>query len=165
MIIKYFDGVVPSIDDSCLNEYDTKLTSAINNLIDRFEANMDELKLTEGITNIFEIGDFANKYIDEKTPWVLAKDESRRGELANCMNLLAEALRKIAIMFTSFFVETPDKMFAQLGTKEENKAYSTLRENLSAGCNVSKLDPLFTRLDVNTEAEYIDNKMKEGLPY
>ena len=165
MIIKYFDGVVPSIDESCINEYDSKLTSAINNLVDKFESNMDEMKLTEGITNIFEIGDYANKYIDEKTPWILAKDESRRGELANCMNLLAEALRKIAIMFTSFFVETPEKMFAQLGTKEENKAYSTLRENLSAGCNVSKLDPLFTRLDVNTEAEYIDNKMKEGLPY
>ena len=165
MIIKYFDGVVPSIDESCLNEYDTKLTSAINNLIDRFESNMDEMKLTEGITNIFEIGDYANKYIDEKTPWILAKDESRRGELANCMNLLAEALRKIAIMFTSFFVETPDKMFAQLGTSNEDKAYATLRENLSAGNKVSKLDPLFTRLDVNVEAEYIDNKMKEGKPY
>ena len=165
MIIKYFDGVVPSLDESCLNEYDTKLNSAINNLLDKFESNMDEMKLTEGITNIFEIGDYANKYIDEKTPWILAKDESRRGELANCMNMLAEALRKIAIMFTSFFVETPEKMFAQLGTNDENKSYASLRENLSAGCNVSKLEPLFNRLDVNAEAEYIDNKMKEGLPY
>ena len=81
------------------------------------------------------------------------------------MNLLAEALRKIAIMFTSFFVETPEKMFAQLGTSEEYKAYSTLKENHSAGNTVSKLDALFTRLDVEKEAEYIDNKMKEGLPY
>jgi methionyl-tRNA synthetase len=62
MIIKYFDGVVPSIDGSCINEYDTKLTSAINNLVDKFESNMDEMKLTEGITNIFEIGDYANEY-------------------------------------------------------------------------------------------------------
>ena len=70
-----------------------------------------------------------------------------------------------AILFTSFLVETPDKMFMQLGVDGELKEYSSLKQNLSAGNKVTKLDPLFTRLDVNVEAEYIDNKMKEGKPY
>ena len=126
---------------------------------------MDSMKLTEGISTIFEIGDLANKYIDEKAPWVLAKDESKKAELANCMNLLAESLRKIAILFTSFLIETPSKMFEQLGVEAQNQEYSTLNENLSAGNSVSKLDPLFVRLDVEKEAEYIDTKMKEGKPY
>ena len=165
MVIKYFDGVVPELVESKFNEFDTKLIDSVNELLNKHESYMDEFKLTEGIATIFEIGDLANKYIDEKTPWTLAKDESKRDELANCMNLLSEVLRKIAILFTSFLVETPDKMFMQLGVEGANKEYATLRENLIAGSKVSKLDPLFTRLDVNAEAEYIDNKMKEGKPY
>ena len=165
MIIKYFDGVVPSLNEAKFDEFDNKLIKSIDLLIDKHDSYMDELKLTEGISTIFEIGDLANKYIDEKTPWVLAKDESKKDELANCMNLLAESLRKIAILFTSFFVETPEKMFAQLGTSNESKEYATLKENMSAGNRVNKLDPLFTRLDVEKEAQYIDEKMKEGKPY
>ena len=165
MIIKYFDGVVPSIVSDKLNDIDNTLVNSINELLDKFESNMDEMKLTEGITTIFEIGNLANKYIDDKTPWVLAKDETRRDELANCMNLLAESLRKIAILFTSFLVETPAKMFAQLGVSQESQAYSTLKQNLSAGNNVVKLEALFTRLDVEKESAYIDEKMKEGKPY
>jgi methionyl-tRNA synthetase len=165
MIIKYFDGIVPELNKDKFDEFDNKLVKSIEELIEKHESYMDEFKLTEGISTIFEIGDLANKYIDEKTPWALAKDETKKDELANCMNLLAESLRKIAILFTSFLVETPDKMFEQLGVSVNEKAYSTLKENLSAGNKVTKLDPLFTRLDVNTEAEYIDNKMREGKPY
>ena len=164
MIIKYFDGVVPSLDKTKFDEFDTKLINSVNELVNKHQKFMDELKLTEGITTIFEIGDLANKYIDEKAPWVLAKDESKKAELGNCMNLLAESLRKIAILFTSFFIETPGKMFAQLGVNEEQKAYDSLSENLSAGNKVTKLEALFTRLDLAKEAEYIDNKMKEGKP-
>lgn len=164
MIIKYFDGVVPSLDESKFDEFDTKLVNSVEELVNKHQKYMDELKLTEGITTIFEIGDLANKYIDEKAPWVLAKDESRKVELANCMNLLAESLRKIAILFTSFLIETPEKMFTQLGVNEEQKSYDSLNENLSSGNKVRKLEALFTRLDVAKEAEYIDNKMKEGKP-
>ena len=165
MIIKYFDGVVPTLDESKFDEFDTKLIKTTKELIAKHEEYMDSMKLTEGISTIFEIGDIANKYIDEKAPWVLAKDESKKAELANCMNLLAESLRKIAILFTSFLIETPDKMFAQLGVDEDTKQYDTLNENLSAGNKVSKLDPLFVRLDALKEVEYIDTKMKEGKPY
>ena len=165
MIIKYFDGVVPNINESKFDEFDSKLANSFNTLVDKFEENMDNMKLTEGISTIFELGNVANKYIDEKGPWVLAKDESKKDELANCMNLLAESLRKIAIMFTSFLVETPKKMFTQLGVSDETNSYQTLRENLSAGNTVVKLEPLFTRLDLNKEVEYIDTKMKEGKPY
>ena len=165
MIIKYFDGIVPNLDESKFDEYDTKLVDTVNKLVLKHQSYMDEMKLTEGITTIFEIGDLANKYIDQKAPWVLAKDESQKESLANCMNLLAESLRKIAILFTSFFVETPSKMFEQLGVNEVNQSFDSLNQNLSAGNRVTKLDPLFTRLDVNKEAEYIDTKMKEGKPY
>ena len=160
MIIKYFGGVVPNLDTSKFDQYDTKLLNSVNDLVVKHQSYMDELKLTDGISTIFEIGDLANKYIDEKAPWVLAKDEAQKDSLANCMNLLAETLRKIGILFTSFFVDTPSKMFAQLGVSEDNQGFDTLSENLSAGNNVTKLEPLFTRLDVTKEAEYIDMKMK-----
>jgi hypothetical protein len=55
-------------------------------------------------------------------------------------------------------------MFAQLGVEQEGQKYETLYTNLSERNNVIKLDALFTRLDVEKEAEYIDNKMKEGKP-
>lgn len=164
MIIKYFDGIVPELNESKLDEVDSNFMNSVADLVNKHQVYMDELKLTEGITTIFEIGDLANKYIDQKAPWVLAKDESALDSLANCMNLLAETLRKIAILFTSFLIETPEKMFAQLGVKEDKKSYESLNNNLSGGNQVTKLDPLFTRLDVAKEAEYIDNKMKEGKP-
>ena len=165
MVIKYFDGVVPNLNEEKFDDFDRNILSSAQEIINKHESYMDALKLTEGITSIFELGDIANKYIDEKTPWTLAKDESKRDELGNCMNILAEMLRKIAILFTSFLIETPNKMFEQLGVSVQNQKYETLLENLSAGNKVTKLDPLFTRLDVNAEAEYIDNKMKEGKPY
>ena len=104
-----------------------------------------------------------NKYIDETAPWTLAKEEQTE-RLAVVMYHLVENLRKIAILIRPFMKNTSDSIFQQLGIKEENlKQWDTLKEEhgLPNGIKViEKGEPLFMRLDVETEIEYIKNAMK-----
>ena len=120
---------------------------------------MDALKLSEGFATVFEIGNAANKYIDEKEPWALAKDENRKGELENCIHNLIETLRKIAILLKSFLIDTPNKMFEQLGTSAANQEYETINNDVVTGDKVCKKEALFNRLDVEKEVQYIDDKI------
>ncbi len=159
MCTKYFEGVVPSLNEKSLNNVDKTFIEKVNVLLNKFETNMDKIKLTEGISTIFEIGDVANKYIDEKEPWVLAKDENRKGELENCIHNLIETLRKIAILFKAFFIEIPDKMFEQLGVNEDNQSYESLREDRVTSNKVEKKEALFARLDFEKEVAYLDEKI------
>ena len=99
-----------------------------------------------------------NKFIDETKPWVLAKEEEKKAELASVMAHLAETLRRIAILLKPFLTQTPEKIFAQLNiTDEALKAWDSLAEfgQIPADTTVVKGEPIFPRLEMEEEIEFI----------
>ena len=112
---KYFDskvenpGVVESVDDSLIS-YAKMLPSLV-------ESKMNALKVNEALEDIFELLKRSNKYIDETTPWVLAKDESKKERLQTVLYNLLESIRISAILLRAFIPSTSDKIFKMLNTK------------------------------------------------
>ena len=107
-----------------------------------------------------ELVNRANKYIDETTPWALAKDESKQEELASVMNHLANAIYISGMLLKPVLTRASDKLFAQLGVDGDLLKYENV---YNFGCvqnvTVNKGDQLFPRLDMETEVAFIQEMM------
>lgn len=159
MMNKYFDGVIPEYKGQ-VTAFDGGLESMIESTISQYENAIDDLKITEAISYVNELVNRANKYIDETTPWVLAKDENNKAELASVMNHLANVLFTASILYRPVLVTASDKALDQLGVSKENKGYNKLH-NLKGLDNlkINKAEALFPRLDSTVEVEFIDSLM------
>ena len=160
MIIKYFDGVIPEYKGR-INAVDGELEDLAKSVVKSYEAAMDDLKLTDGIAFVNDLVNRANKYIDETTPWVLAK-EGKTEELASVMNHLANVIFVAGMLLKPVLVKASDKLFAQLGLSEEEAKYEKVYD---FGCiqniKVNKGDQLFPRLDAAVEVPFIQELMGE----
>ena len=141
---KYFDSkvenpnVYESVDDSIIN-YAKMLPSLV-------ETKMDGLKINEAIEDIFELLKRSNKYIDDTTPWVLAKDESKTDRLKTVIYNLLESIRISAILLRPFMPSTSDKIFKMLNTK--NIDFDKLEfGNLETGITLNEAEILFNRIE------------------
>ncbi len=159
MIAKYFDGVIPEYQGN-LNEFDEDLEKTGLHTVEFYHKDMDSLKVTEAFEEVFNYISRANKYIEETKPWALAKDETKVNELKSVMNHLANALRQSAIMLQPVLLKAPKELFNQLGISEDLQTFSSLTKvDAMGGQHVNKGNPLFPRLDVNVEVEYIKSLM------
>lgn len=163
MINKYFDGTIPTYQ-APQNEFDTALIEASQVMINEVEEALENLQFSIAMTSIFKFIARTNKYIDETAPWVLAKDDATGQDLARTMNYLAESLRMIAVILQPFLTQTPKRIFEQLNiTEVALQAYDSVRqfgiipENTKV---VKKGEPIFPRLDVDKEVEYIKAQMQ-----
>jgi len=159
MIIKYFDGVIPAYNEQ-VTDFDTGLEVLTEVTIERYENAMDDLKITDAITYVNDLVNRCNKYIDETTPWALAKDESKKEELASVMNHLARNLFVVSRLYHPVLVTASDKAFDQLGLSLEAREYNNIHDpNIVDNLKVNKGDLLFPRLDVNVEVPFIAELM------
>ena len=159
MINKYFEGKIPEYKGQ-VTEFDGSLESMIDNTIKGYENAMDDLRITEAITYVNELVNRATKYIDETTPWALAKDESKKDELASVMNHLARSIYVASRLYHPVLVCASDKAFAQLGLTEEEANYVNINnKNLLDNHIVNKGEPLFPRLDPLVEVPFITELM------
>ncbi len=159
MINKYFGGVIPAYK-GCVTAFDGNLESVAKETVKQYEFLMDDLKITEAISMVNELVNRANKYIDETTPWALAKDESKQDELASVMNHLANSIYIAGMLLKPVLTTASDKLFAQLGVtgdllKYENVYNFGCIENLT----VNKGEQLFPRLDATVEVPFIQDLM------
>ena len=162
MINKYFGGQIPAYN-GLVTAFDGSLETAIDVAINEYEKAMDDLKITDAIVFVNELVNRSNKYIDETTPWALAKDESKKAELASVMNHLARSIYVASRLYHPVLVTASDKAFAQLGLSEEQSGYENIRnKNLLDNLTVNKGDLLFPRLDSAVEVEFISNLMSEN---
>ncbi|MFC0613324.1 methionine--tRNA ligase [Scopulibacillus daqui] len=162
MINKYFDGHVPAYQ-GYVTAYDESLESFVKDTCEKVEKEMENLQFSVVLSTIWQLVSRTNKYIDETEPWVLAKDEEKRNELASVMTHLVESLRIIATMIQPFLTEAPEKIVQQLGIDKEFLANwdNVHKFALSEGnWKVSKGEPIFPRLDVEEEVEHIVGLMK-----
>ncbi len=166
MVDKYFDGVIPSYKGST-GEFDQQLLQVNKETAAKYEEAMENMEFSVALTAVWQLVSKTNKYIDETQPWALAKDQSHKEELGNVMVHLAESLRRIAILLQPFLTRTPKEIFTQLNINEEGL---TSWESLDSfglipeGTKIAKGDPIFPRLDLKEEVEYIKTKMQGAAP-
>ena len=162
MINKYFDGVIPTYEGN-VTEFDALIVQAQKDTVNKYEEAMEDMEFSVALASIWQYVSRTNKYIDETQPWALAKDENKRAELASVMTHLAESIRHIAVLLQPFLTRTPEKIFAQIGVKEDvlKTWESTTRFNmLKEGTKVEKGEPMFPRLDREEEVAFIKEQMK-----
>lgn len=166
MINKYFGGVIPAYAGQ-VTEFDQTLEDFIKSTVEKVEKNFEEMQFSIVLSDIWALVARTNKYIDETAPWVLAKDEANKDKLASVMNHLAESLRQIAIMIEPFMPRTTPQIFAQLGIEgEASKVWDSLTkfDTLVEGTKVvEKGTPIFPRLEVEVEVEYIKDQMSQSV--
>ncbi len=145
---KYFDKVIqtPVEHDALDDELKAASVKAYAGLV----KNMDAFRIADALECIFEMLSRANKYIDETTPWALAKDESKKARLGTVLYHLLEAIRWGAVMLTPFIPETAEDILAQLGT--DKVSFDTVGSTdkfggMEAGREVGDSKVLFARID------------------
>ncbi|WLR41916.1 methionine--tRNA ligase [Bacillus carboniphilus] len=161
MINKYFNGEIPVYNGS-VTEYDEDLIQHSKDCMVNYEESIERLEFSVALSSVFSYVSRANKYIDETQPWILAKDEEKKDQLASVMVHLAESLRRIAILLKPFMTKTPEKIVKQLGIKQEkNLNWNSLSSfGDYDSCTVEKGEPIFPRLDVEEETTYIKEQMQ-----
>ena len=166
MINKYFDGVIPTYKGQ-VTEFDQTLEEFVNTTVTKVEENFEEMQFSAVLSDIWSLVARTNKYIDETAPWVLAKEEANTDKLASVMLHLVESLRQIAIMIEPFMPRTTPQIFAQLGIHQQDVMnWNSLKQfnKLSEGTKVvSKGTPIFPRLEVEVEVEYIKEQMSKSV--
>ncbi|MBU5672940.1 methionine--tRNA ligase [Paenibacillus brevis] len=164
MIGKYFDGTIPAFKAG-VTAFDAELEKLALETVSKVEEVMENLEFSVALSAIGAFISRTNKYIDETQPWVLAKDESKQEELASVMAHLVESLRIASILLQPFLTEAPAKIWSQLGISagEWTEWDSAKRLGvISGGTKVGKAEPIFPRLEVEQEIEFISSSMAGG---
>lgn len=159
---KYFGGVIsnPQVKE----DVDDELIQLALETPKRVEKKMDELRVGDAIDEIFTLLRRTNKYIDETTPWILGKDESKKDRLATVLYNLLESIRFAAVLLESYMPQTSEKILDALGTKQRTLESLESFGNLETGGSVvKKLEMLFARIDAEEFMKQLEaDKEKEA---
>lgn len=159
MAHKYFNGIV--MEPKEYEDIDKELIELVLKTPSKVEQKMNELKVADAIDEIFEIFRRANKYIDETTPWTLAKDESKKERLATVIYNLLEAIRHGAVLLQPFLPETSSSIFNQLNTGNSHIDSLSDFNGLDFGIEINQPTMLFIRIDKETKLKEINDKKGE----
>ena len=142
---KYFGKVVPAPAGE--EGTDSELKAACKKAFANLCASMDEYHVADALEGIFEMLSRANKYIDETTPWTLAKDEANKARLGTVLYNLMEAIRQGAVMLAPFIPETSEEILNELNTDRRDFASLEEFDGMVAGSTVGDSKVLFARMD------------------
>ncbi|MCR6514990.1 methionine--tRNA ligase [Clostridium sp. LY3-2] len=154
MVEKYFDGVIPA--PTVKEDIDDELINLALEAPKKVEKAVDELNLPKALEIIFELIGRANKYIDETTPWILAKDEEKKERLGTVLYNLAEALRFASVLISPFLPGTSEKINEQLGITATDFESLEGFDGTAPGTKVNKGESLFPRIDVDKKLEELE---------
>ena len=155
MTNKYFGGVVEN--KNVCEDVDDDLKAAVLEAVKKADEKMEKLRVADAITEIFNIFRRSNKYIDETTPWTLAKDEEKKDRLATVLYNLTEAITIGASLLSSFMPETSEKILAQLNTEKRTlEAMDQFGLYPNGNKVTEKPEILFARMDVKEALEKVE---------
>ncbi len=163
MIEKYHKGIVKNAGKE--EEIDKELKTLVKTTVDEYIKYMDAMEINNAIKGVWALIGRANKYIDETTPWILAKDPEKADRLQTVMYNLAETLRIVAILVAPFIPDASPKIFTQLGltVPEQFLLKNAFWGRLPDGTQVQKGDPLYPRIEIAEDgATIIGGKRYEG---
>ena len=147
MANKYFGGIIENKGVS--EEIDSELIKEATSLKDKVEKCMDILEVSKALEAIFELLRSCNKYIDETTPWVLAKDESKKDRLATVIYNLIESIRIATIFLQAYLPDTAESIFNQINTDITDYDSASTFGLYKSGTKVNEPKVLFERIDKN----------------
>lgn len=166
MINKYFGGTLSGYKGQ-MHEVDAEIEKLAVETKAAYDAAMENMQYSVALQEVWKLISRTNKYIDETTPWILIKDESQKELLESVMYHLVENIRFAAVLLRPFLTETPYKIFEQLNLTDETlyefdslKSYGQIKQ-LTV---VEKATPIFPRLDVEAEVEFIKGTMQPPAP-
>lgn len=164
MVEKYFGGTLPT--ERQVGEFDEELINCATSLREKVDKYIDETQLNNALAEIFKVVSRANKYIDETTPWVLAKDESNRARLATVLYNLLDTIRITATLLSAFMPTVMPKALEQIGACENCATYENADKFnvLPADVTVKKGEALFPRIDVEKEIAELNEIIKNEFP-
>lgn len=157
MVNKYFDGEI--LAPTRKEPIDEELIKLALETPKRVELKMDDLKVADAIDEIFNLLRRSNKYIDETTPWVLGKDESKRERLGTVLYNLLESIRIAAALLKPFLPETSDKIFKQINSTKNDWDSLSSFDGTIVGSKVGTPEILFARIDAAKKIEEIESKL------
>ena len=164
MINKYFGGQVPAYVENA-TAFDADLAKVVEESIAEYHKQMNAVDYPRALEAVWNIISRTNKYIDETAPWVLAKEDGDKEQLAAVMAHLAASLRVVAHLIQPFMMNTSNAIMEQLGLgldfDLENLTLAGFPENITV---VAKGTPIFPRLDMDEEIAYIQSQMTAGKP-
>ena len=163
MIEKYFDGVVPA--PAGQRDLDRALIAQLEALPALVERHMNALQFSVALSEIWKVIGECNRYIDQTTPWILARNEADRPRLGTVLYNLLEASRIVAVLVGPFMPRTPERIFEQTGvTDEALKTWDSVQRFGAAvpGSRVHKGEALFPRIDVQKELELLEKQKQEA---
>ena len=155
MTNKYFGGVVE--DKGAAEAVDEELKALVLEEVKKTDAKMEQLRVADAISEIFNIFRRCNKYIDETTPWTLAKDEAKKDRLSTVLYNLTEAITIGASLLEAFMPETSEKILAQLNTQKRALSEMDVFGRYPSGNKVTeKPEILFARMDSKEVMEKVE---------
>ncbi|HEK6273334.1 TPA: methionine--tRNA ligase [Staphylococcus aureus] len=163
MVNKYFDGELPAYQGP-LHELDEEMESMALETVKSYTESMESLQFSVALSTVWKFISRTNKYIDETTPWVLAKDDSQKDMLGNVMAHLVENIRYVAVLLRPFLTHAPKEIFEQLNINNPQfmefsslEQYGVLTESIMV---TGQPKPIFPRLDSEAEIAYIKESMQ-----
>ncbi len=161
MVEKFFGGTLPTERESA--PVDDELINMATSLREKIAEFMDETQLNNALAEIFKVISRANKYIDETTPWILGKDESKKARLASVLYNLLEAIRISTTLLSCFMPTTMPKVWEQIGADKELITYENAGKFnvLPLDVTVHKGPALFPRIDADKEIEELNELIKK----
>lgn len=166
MVEKYFGGTLPAEREA--EPVDDELLDMALALRGKTDSYIDETQINNALAEIFKVISRANKYIDETTPWILGKDESKKARLASVLYNLLETIRVCTTLLSCFMPTTMPKVWEQIGADEALITYENAGKIgvLPLDVTVKKGAPLFPRIDADKEIDelnaLIEKQMKEA---
>ena len=159
MTNKYFGGVVEKT--GAAEDVDADLKAVVLEAVKKADAKMEKLRVADAITEIFGIFRRSNKYIDETTPWTLAKDEEKKARLSEVLYNLTEAITIGASLLSAFMPETSEKILKQLNTEKRSLDQMTEFGLYPSGNKVTdNPEILFARMDIKEVLEKVEEMKK-----
>ena len=146
---KYFAGIVENTNVT--EDVDNALIEKVEALSVNFKKKMDDLKIADAIDEVFNCLRATNKYIDDTTPWALAKDETKQDRLKTVLYNLIESIRICTVYLQAFIPETTEKIFNQINT--DLKSYESAKKfgQFKSGTKLNNPEILFVRIDNKSE--------------
>ena len=162
MVEKYFGGTLPENKEH--GEFDDDLIETAVSLRSKVDDFIDKTQINNALAEIFKVVSRANKYIDETTPWVLAKDEANKPRLAAVLYNLLDTVRIVSTLLSAFMPGTMPKVWEQIGAADEDVTYENADKFnvLSQTAAVKKGAALFPRIDVEKEIEELNTIIREN---
>ncbi len=160
MVEKYFDGTLPA--DKQSGEFDDELLNAAVSLRGKVDEYIELTQINNALAEIFKVVSRANKYIDETTPWILAKDEANKPRLAAVLYNLLDTIRIVSSLLSAFMPSSMPKVWEQIGASSDDVSYENADKFnvLAQNVTVKKGAAIFPRIDVDKEIEELNAIIK-----